>query len=188
MFLINGLSSLGQQLLSKPAAAHRALIQGWRYAPGGFSSGRFALWTWLCARSVSLRLPLHAGYTLAAALASPAALGIDGLLLEPNGERGLPGSWAHVTCLCGAAASKRVRCCSDSAPTVPHAPTLSRFTASIELLPMRAADMDLANAPRWVARGYDAGDVARFLVAYQATTANVNQNTDLKIRLSQNVS
>ncbi|KAG2449099.1 hypothetical protein HYH02_005847 [Chlamydomonas schloesseri] len=96
LFLINGLSTLGQQLLS---------------------------------------------YTLAAALVSPAALGIDGLLLEPN-----------------------------------------------ELLPMRAADMDLANAPRWVKRGYDAGDVARFLVAYQATTANVNQNTDLKIRLSQNVS
>lgn len=53
---------------------------------------------------------------------------------------------------------------------------------------MRPDDVDLANLPLWVARGYDPGDARRFLAMYAGILASTNLIVDLKLPLAANVS
>ncbi|GFR47039.1 hypothetical protein Agub_g8724 [Astrephomene gubernaculifera] len=55
-----------------------------------------------------------------------------------------------------------------------------------EAVPVRARDMAPDTAQLWVARGYDAGDVARFLDVYSSVTASSNPYVDLKMRYASN--
>ncbi|EFJ41572.1 hypothetical protein VOLCADRAFT_98419 [Volvox carteri f. nagariensis] len=56
-----------------------------------------------------------------------------------------------------------------------------------ELLPKSSEDLSLELVSRWAARGYDSGDVSRFLTAYRATLGSANTCPELKIRLAPNV-
>ncbi|KAG2435240.1 hypothetical protein HXX76_007318 [Chlamydomonas incerta] len=56
-----------------------------------------------------------------------------------------------------------------------------------ELLPMRQSDFSSDQLQYWVQEGYDAGDAARFLAVYRKTATSENIVSEIKIRMSTNV-
>ncbi|KAG2499152.1 hypothetical protein HYH03_002734 [Edaphochlamys debaryana] len=56
-----------------------------------------------------------------------------------------------------------------------------------EILPIRAADLELSNVPIWVQNGYDPQDVVRFLTNYKEISDSENVNSDSRITLATNL-